>query len=153
MNDTNTLDPQQMIELLRRQQDCYAALQQLSQTQRSLITGERPDLLLTVLGERQSLVSELLGLNNKLAPYRRAWDDLVEHVPESQREEVAELLRSIGGLLRSILETDQQDSAVLSARKQIVGRSLSELSGGRSAHLAYAPGGETREPGAADLTG
>ncbi|MFO0839170.1 MAG: flagellar export chaperone FlgN [Phycisphaerae bacterium] len=150
---TPSLDPLTLLELLRRQRGLYERLLELSRAQRGLVAEDRPDGLLTLLRERQELVGELVRLNVELTPYRQAWGDLAESVPLAQRQEVQQLLDAIQDALRRILQSDQEDSAILSARKQFVAQELTEISGASSAHAAYAAGGEIRAPGTADLTG
>ena len=59
---------------------------------------------------------------------------------------------SINDLLRTILTTDHEDSALLSARKRMVAGDLSTLAGGRTANAAYAKSGAAAT-GVADITG
>ena len=57
-------------------------LRELSDQQRTLITGDRPELLLNILRERQTLVGALARLNERLAPFRRNWEGLYAGFPE-----------------------------------------------------------------------
>ncbi len=131
-------DPKRLIGLLIEQRDLYRRLRELSEQQRTLITGDRPEMLLNILRERQTLVGALSRLNEQLAPYRRNWEPLYAGLPEESRNEANQLLQEINGLLRVILRTDQEDSKLLSARKQSVARELDALSGVQSANAAYA---------------
>jgi hypothetical protein len=151
---TYQLDPRRLVALLTQQRDFYRRLRELSQKQRSLIAGDRPELLLTILRERQELVAALARLNNDLGPFRRNWDAMYAALPEAIRMEASQILQEINGLLRVILQTDQEDSALLSARKQAVAGDLAALSGGRAANTAYARQSDS-VPGAraADMTG
>jgi hypothetical protein len=70
------------------------------------------------------------------------------------RQHAAQLLEEINDLLRNILRVDQEDGALLSARKQVVAQSLGEVSGGRTANAAYARQGPAQGTAtSADLTG
>lgn len=133
-----TLDPAELIRLLEQQRDLYRKLRELSDRQRALISGDRPEMLLTILRDRQDLVAALARLNDQLAPYRRNWDEMYAGLPESRRVTASGLLQDINGLLRVILRTDQEDTALLSARKQGVANELTGLAGGRTANAAYA---------------
>jgi hypothetical protein len=132
-------EPKQLIGLLVEQRDLYRRLRQLSEQQRTLITGDRPEMLLNILRERQTLVGALSRLNEQLAPFRRNWEPLYAGLRAELRNEANELLQEINSLLRVILRTDQEDSALLSARKQSVAREMDALSGAQSANTAYAP--------------
>lgn len=147
------LDTSRMIELLRRQRDLYRGLRELSEKQRTMISGDRPELLLSILRDRQDLVTSLARLNEELGPFRRNWDALYAGLPEPLRNEASGLLHEINTLLRTILQTDQEDSALLSARKQVIGAQITGVAGGQAANTAYGrPAGET-PAGGADVTG
>jgi hypothetical protein len=151
---TSQLDPNRLITLLEQQRDMYLKLRELSDKQRSLIAGDRPELLLGILRDRQDLVTSLARLNDQLGPFRRNWDALYAALPEGRRTHASGLLQEINGLLRVILRTDQEDGALLSVRKQAVAASIADLSGGRTANTAYARhNGPTSGQAAADITG
>jgi hypothetical protein len=146
--------PQHLIDLLSEQRDLYGRLRELSEQQRTLITGDRPETLLSILRERQTLVGALIRLNEQLAPFRRNWEREHAALPQDLRAQADHLLRDINGLLREILRTDQEDGHILAARKQAVGQQMDALADGRSANAAYAhksaPDGAAH---AADMTG
>ena len=146
--------PGQLLSLLKEQRDLYLRLRKLSERQRTLIAGDRPELLLSILSDRKSLITALAGVNEQLSPYRRNWQSVYEALPEVTRHSISELLEEINGMLKVILRTDQEDQALLSARKQAVARSVNDVSGGRTANAAYA--GQARSGlgrGTADVTG
>jgi hypothetical protein len=142
-----------LIRLLTEQRDLYRRLQELSERQRGLISGDRPELLLNILRDRQTLVTALAKVNEQLSPYRHDWERVYAGLPEETRQAAAGLLEEINGMLQVILKADQEDQALLSARKQAVARSLSTVSGGRAANAAYAPPGSGHGGGSADVTG
>jgi flagellar biosynthesis/type III secretory pathway chaperone len=151
---TSALDPNELIDLLHKQRDLYQKLRELSDKQRGMIAGQRPELLLRILGERQDLVAALARLNEQLAPFRRHWDDTYAALPEERRQQASTYLHEINGLLRVILRTDQEDGALLAARKQAVAADIAVLSGGHRANAAYARNaGAAGGPAAADITG
>ncbi len=151
---TGPLEPHGLIGLLTQQRDLYLKLRVLSDKQRSMISGDRPALLLEILHERHDLVAALARLNESLSPFRREWDANYAALPEQQRGQASALLREINGLLAGILRTDQEDEALLAARKQSIAADLAGATGGRVANAAYArqAGGATG-PAAADMTG
>lgn len=152
--NTSQVTSDGLIELLREQRDLYLRLQELSERQRTLISGDRPELLLNILRDRQSLVAALAAVNEKLSPYRRNWQSVYETLPIVTRHTATELLEEINGMLQVILQADQEDQALLSARKQAVAQSLNDVSGGRAANAAYArQGGQATGGGRADVTG
>ncbi len=148
------LDPNQLIRLLEQQRDVYHQLRELSSRQRSVLAGDQPEQLLSVLRQRQEHVATLAKLNEQLAPFRRNWEATYADLPDEHRARASTLLQEINGLLCVILRTDQEDGALLAARKQSVAAELSGISGGQSANLAYArQAGPARGSSAADLAG
>lgn len=147
------LDPHTLVTLLTQQRELYQKLRELSDRQRALIAGDRPERLLSILRERQDLVTALAALNNELAPYRRNWDEMYAALPAPHRVQASALLQEINGLLRVILRTDQEDGALLSARTQAVAGELRAVSGGQAANTAYARQGGSLPSRSADMTG
>jgi hypothetical protein len=146
--------PEALIGFLTEQRDLYRKLQDLSDRQRDLIAGDRPEQLLNILRDRQMLVTALAKVNEKLGPYRRNWRSIYETLPDDDKRTASALLEEINGKLQVILQTDQEDQALLSARKQAVARSMNEVSGGLTANTAYARSTASTGHGAsADLTG
>jgi len=150
---TAKLDPSQLIDLLSRQRDLYQSLRELSQKQRNIISGDRPEMLLGILRARQDLVTALAKLNDELGPFRRNWDAMYSALPADQRTQASAILHEINGLLRVILRTDQEDGALLSARKQVISNELDGMSGGQMANTAYARQASSSSAGPADLMG
>ena len=82
---SSQLDPSQLIDLLAQQRDLYMRLRDLSDKQRTMIAGDRPELLLNILRERQDLVTSLARLNDQLAPFRRNRDAMYAALPEDSK--------------------------------------------------------------------
>lgn len=145
------LDPKHLIGLLREQRELYLRLRELSERQRNLISGDRPEMLLNILRDRQTLVLALSRINEELSPYRCDWERAYSELPPQTRTEASGLLDEINGTLQTILKIDQEDGALLSARKQAVAASLDELTNTRTASAAYARTNQTGH--GADLSG
>ena len=142
----------EVVTLLTVQRDLYARLRGLAEQQRSVIHDDRPEVLLHLLTERQTIVNRLARLNAQLAPHRRTWDVTYAALPQPQREEVTRLLGEINGFLRTILTTDEEDSALLAARKRLVADELAATGQQRFAAKAYA-GAVRPHAESADLEG
>jgi hypothetical protein len=147
------LDSEHLIQLLTQQRDLYRSLRALSEKQRAMISGDRPELLLNILQDRQDLVTSLARLNEALGPFRRNWEKLYAALPEQQRQRASEVLQEINALLRTILRTDQEDGALLSARKQSVSQDIAGLASGQTANAAYARQGGAASAKSSDVTG
>jgi hypothetical protein len=150
---TTPPDAERLISLLTQQRDLYRNLRELSEKQRSMISGDRPELLLNILRDRQDLVTSLARLNEQLGPFRRDWDAMYAALPAAQRQHASQVLHEINDLLRTILRTDQEDGALLSARKQSIAGELSDVSGAQTANQAYARQRGSGGSQSADLTG
>lgn len=137
------MDPQRLLRLLGEQRELYSKLKDLSARQRGLVSGDEPEKLLQLLAERQGLVMRLAHLNQEFAPFRRNWQAVYDQLPPESQRQASGSLEEINEMLRFILQADQQDGALLAARKQSVANSLSELSGGRAVHAAYSRGPAT----------
>ncbi len=149
----NAPDASRIVALLTRQRDLYRELRALSEKQRNTITGDRPEMLLSILRDRQELVNELARLNHEMGPLRRNWEAAYAALPAGEREQAAALLQEINGLLRVILRTDQEDGALLAARKQAVAAEIAGLAGGQQVNAAYARQAGTPAAPAADVSG
>ncbi|MCG3126149.1 MAG: hypothetical protein CHACPFDD_00979 [Phycisphaerae bacterium] len=146
-------DAERLLALLSEQRDRYLTLRELSRRQRTLITDDRPDLLLTILTERQGLVSALARLNDELAPFRRDWNQTYGTLSEVARQAVSKLVTEINELLSEIMKTDREDGKLLSIRKQMIEDETSGLSGGRLANASYARAARPDGGSSADITG
>lgn len=152
--DATKLTAERIVKLLRKQRELYEQLQHLSRRQRSLISGDQPEQLLSILRDRQSLVNALAQINHQLSPLRASWQSAFDKLPEPERSEVAALLEDVNRILAAIIRTDQEDGALLSARKQSVGQVIDRAQDGRAANAAYGRSAPQRPSGgAADLQG
>lgn len=126
------------VALLTLQRDLYLRLRELATQQHDLISDERPELLLSLLTERQTIVSKLARLNDELAPLRRNWDAAYAALPLEERDVLTGLLSEINSLLRNILSRDESDGALLAARKHQAANEIKSLSGKQNAARLYA---------------
>jgi len=151
---SNECGPERLLKLLGEQRELYGRLRELSAKQRELLSSDRPEQLLGILRERQALVAALSRLNEALAPFRRDWENTYRNLPDDVRRQAGSLLQEINELLRHILRSDQEDGALLSARKQAAAQQIAEYGGGQSANAAYARQAAGEPPtAAADLNG
>lgn len=147
------VNPERLMKLLTEQRDLYRNLRELSARQRNLISGDRPELLLDVLSRRQTIVSRLAQINEQLTPFRGDWTGVYAQLPEETRTAASVLLNEINGMLQVILKDDQEDSALLSARKESVGAAIRATTGARAASVAYGAAPRGPAVGGADFSG
>lgn len=143
-----------VLELLRVQRDLCRRLQSCASTQRSLITGDQPEKLLEVLGERQRLLDRLILVGDQLRPFQKSWTAVRGQLPPAQSVEADALVNEVNVLLGGILRADEADAQLLSARKSATADEIRQVGHGRQAGAAYAAA-TTASAGAArvDWTG
>jgi len=129
---------EEWIRLLSEQRDLYVRLGVLTDSQRALITGDEPERLLAVLGERQKLIDRLERLAERMRPHRQRWPQLRSELAPADAEQVDRLLAEVDALLAGILEKDKADTQLLAARKGAVGQAMATLKTGKQAKAAYA---------------
>ncbi len=128
----------ELIGLLTEQCGLYEQLGVLSEAQRNLITGDQPEKLLAMLGDRQRLLDRVQKLAVKMRPYQKNWAAMRGRAPAAEADEVDRLLEKVKALLAAILEQDKADAQLLAARKSATGQEMSALKAVRTAGAAYA---------------
>ena len=135
------LGPANILSLLHEQVDLYAELAGYADEQRSLITMEDIDPLLTVLAKRQRLSARLGDVVQRLEPVRRDWAAHRTRFNSTQRLEAEGLLADIGSRLRELIDRDEEDVRMLWARKQSVTSAMRSTHSTGQALCAYRDGG------------
>ncbi|MHC4064444.1 MAG: hypothetical protein ACYSUI_08080 [Planctomycetota bacterium] len=131
-------EPQCLMSLLLRQRDLYRDLHRLADRQRRLIAEDDPGELLSLLGQRQKLTGELMELGRQLAPHRENWAATRESLAPGDCAQAEQMLGEIRGLLQKIIDDDEQDARLLSARKMQTAASMGAARADRRAVTAYA---------------
>ena len=126
-----------VLRLLREQASLYGRLESLASRQRSLVSGDDVGPLLSVLAERQKLSERLTQIATRLLPVRRDWETYRARFTPDERVEADRQLHEVGERLQRIIESDEQDSRVLSGRKQAVAAALRSTHVKGSAMTAY----------------
>ncbi len=150
MSDTESIrveeTPQadELLDLLTRQHDIYRELRDLASRQRSTIAAEDPTALLDILSQRQALIDQLTEINQRLEPVRADWKRIEQMLTTSQRQRAGKLVEQVGDLLQEILTSDEADTKLLSARKEMTGRQIRTQAAGAQVQAAYqkASGGQ-----------
>lgn len=147
---SETRDTTALIGMLEQQRSFYGRLRLLADRQRALVVQDDPQPLLALLAERQRLVDGLVSLNERLAPFRSDWTTVYGGLDEPMRRHVAELLEEANAALGSILQSDGQDTAALTARRQGMMQQLAMVDAGARASAAYASAGAAVRSSLAD---
>lgn len=136
--------PEDVLNLLRRQRTLYTELESLASRQRALITGGDPNPLLVVLADRQKLSVQLTRLSHRLEPVRAAWERYRSQFDTVQRKEAESLLGEITNRLQRVIDRDEEDARLLSARKQGAAEALRASHSMSQAIAAYSSAGGSR---------
>lgn len=133
---------EQVLELLREQVSLYGRLESFAVRQRGLVSGEESGPLLAMLADRRKLSQQLADVGSRLAPVRQEWAALRARLSTEQQSEAEQLLREAGERLHRVIESDEQDVRILSARKQAVAMSLRKTHATGEAIQAYRVGAD-----------
>jgi len=110
--------------MLREQAALYRRLEAFAAKQRTLISSEEAGPLLMLLADRQRLSVQLAGISQRFEPIRREWNAHRERLTPLERREAEGLLSDIKDHLSRVMESDEQDARILSARKESVATAL-----------------------------
>lgn len=131
------LGPENILSLLHEQVEMYGELAGYAGEQRSLITREDTGPLLAVLAKRQEISSRLDDVIRRLEPVRRDWESHRARFDSTQRLEAEDLLADIKSRLRDLIDRDEEDVRILSARKQAVASAMRSTHSSGQALCAY----------------
>ncbi len=129
--------PASLDRVLERQQALLCELDTLSQRQAELIDADDVDRLLGLLGQRQGVVDELAGLNERLGAFRSAWESLMAALPAARR---AAYEKRVAVLARTAADIESRDEAArveLKRRRDALADRLAGASRNRAAVAAY----------------
>jgi len=132
---------QAALVLLRRQAHLFGRLESLAAKQGDLVSRDDATPLLALLAERQRLAAELSQIGGRLEPARRNWVATRNALTPLERDEADGLLTQVRERMRRLIDNDERDARVLSARKESVATSLRQTQTIGSAVSAYRPHG------------
>lgn len=128
MNDPDTsavvAEMSDVLALMRTQAALYERLDALTANQRSLIAADDTSALLEHLSRRKKIVEALSQIAGRLAPVRHDWSAVRRRCSEGEGEEADRLIADVEIRLRRMIQRDEEDVRVLSARKQAVSQTL-----------------------------
>ena len=127
-----------LIDLLTQQRFLYRQLHQLAQKQSSLVDGKDPQMLLSVLANRQRLIDKLADIDRRLQPIRADWQQIAQSLDPAQRHQVQKLVDNVQQILGEILVRDEKDSQKLRDCSHEVSQQLQATSAGKRINKAYA---------------
>ena len=129
--------PERLLNLLREQAALYAQLESLAGQQRTLISADDTGPLLSILARRRKLSSRLGTIAAGLEPIRRNWPEIRERLTSNLQIEAQNLWNESKQSISRLMEGDEQDARLLSARKETVRRELRATHSTAHAITAY----------------
>lgn len=126
-----------LVRLLESQTSLYGQLDALSDRQRAIIEEDDADRLLSVLGERQTIVDRIAMTNRDLEPVRSVWERILERVRSDWRADVAKRLDGLSVLAGRIARRDDEDRQKLAARRNAIAGELASMTTTKRAVSAY----------------
>jgi hypothetical protein len=145
-----------LIDLLEQEKVIYEQLGRLGHEQSSVVDRGDTESLLILLGQRQTMIDQLVEINGQLEPYKQRWPELWAELDPSTQQEIRQLMDQVQGLLDGILEQDERDRAALTDRRQQVADELGKINKGTALNRAYAGAAgpaSTPDPRYTDRTG
>ncbi len=136
------------LSLLIEQRDLCRQLAGLSDAQRALITGNEPERLMQALASRQTLLDRMTAVGSRLQPYQQDWRAVRSTLNGEEARRADSLVAEVHTLLQQILQKDEEDGKLLSARKGATAGAMTDLRSRRQAGAAYSgtgAGGASRE--------
>ncbi|MEM1424863.1 MAG: flagellar export chaperone FlgN, partial [Planctomycetota bacterium] len=127
-----------LARILDEQIGLYRTLADLSERQSAIIASGETDDLLSLLGQRQTLVERVTALNTDLEPFTARWNELSSRLPQARKDEVRDRLDTLEGLVSKIAKRDDQDRRALEQRRDAVSTELKGDTQRRGAMNAYA---------------
>ncbi len=125
------------LPLLREQAAIYAKLESLSTKQHALVSDDNSSPLLALLADRQRLTVDLQRVASLLASARRNWPATRDALSPAEQTEADGLLTAARERMRRVMEADERDARVLSAKRAAVAGSLRQTQTVGQAVSAY----------------
>jgi len=130
--------------LLATEEGIYGEILELSRKQSELVRGRDAESLMRVIGEKQDRIAKLGDLAVEGRALKERWKAEKESVQAGSRAEIEARLKTVAGLLESILAEENAAGAVLGRERAEAVERIKKLAYGRKVNKAY--GG----PGAPD---
>lgn len=129
--------PANVLGMLREQNELFARLETFATNQRRWTAAGDLSRLMGILADRQRLTARLTELAMSLKPVRQDWSRVRDRLTVHDRQEAEQLLQDSETRLRRVIEADEQDARLLSARRAVVSGAMRESHSAGQAVAAY----------------
>ena len=117
---------------------CYKQLAKLAELQHEHVRQSQTELLLEVLGKRQSVLDQVSRLEATISTAKRDWTQYLRGLKSADRSRAEGLLAETRRLLERITAADRDDALVLQQRKLNLGRQIHQATNARQINRTYA---------------
>lgn len=124
-------------DVLDRQQALADRLAALSEQQQTLIEAGRTDELLSLLGQRQQIVDQFLGMQDRFTELTSEFAQRLDALDPAQRSDLRARINAISGQLDSIMKSDKTDQQRLESARGKVKGDIEKIGASRRAGSAY----------------
>jgi hypothetical protein len=134
-----------VLAALEQQVSCYRALAKLAARQHDFVQREQTEELLAVLGERQTLLAKISGLEGIVTEARKDWATFIAALTDADRAKAERMLAEARRLLAEITCGDERDALALQQRKHRIGSEIRATSTARVVNRVYAASAYVRQ--------
>ena len=142
------MSTKQLAELIDQKHSVLVQLHQLGRQQSGLIRAEDINNLLVLLSTKQTLLSQLQTIEQRLEPYRHQDPEARAWATPADRQRCAEVAGRCEVLLCDIVQVERQGQEEMERRRDAAAARLEETGSAAEARRAYVRGAD---PGAPQL--
>ncbi|MCZ6835893.1 MAG: flagellar export chaperone FlgN [Planctomycetota bacterium] len=133
--------PDELIDLLERQESVLSKLHELAKYQGSLIEKGRTEPLLGLLTQRQTLIDEYTAMHGETTSKTEDLERRLQGIESSKKERIQTLIDEIRHCLSEIMKHDQEDQESLGKARDKIRDELALQGAATQARNAYTKGG------------
>lgn len=141
---------ERLLAQMRELQALYGGLLDLTRVQCE--AGGAYDGIGDILGRKQSLMRRIDAVGLDFASMRERWEEVRETLPDGERAEAAEIIKSLQSTLRTIIEMENRWQSDVMERKTETLDHIRRLQGGRKIARAYGSPARETDPRFLDKT-
>ncbi len=135
-DDTTTVATR-LCEGLVEERGIYETLVDLTRRQDEILRRGETEEILRLARAKEAEVDRIERIESVLSPLKRRWTEIRDQVAEAHRDRIEEELGKIEGVLRTLIDLENQGQAGVEAIRRETADSLRKVDGGRRVQKAY----------------
>ncbi len=128
---------QDFYALLKREYETYMKIFYLCEEDRKLIECGEIQQLRKSIGEKQSLLNEILNIEKEIYVLKEEWNKIKDDLPESSKGDIVLLINNFKDLMEKIVSSQKENEKLLSERNSHHINELSTIRRGKNLSKAY----------------